>query len=389
MTNQQPNARALAIVELLEIPDSYYPLASQRYESLGRWLHRPESSVSKLAPAVYPQGSFRYGTVVRPLLKHEEYDLDLVAEIQKLTKGHGSQRDLKQMIGEEVHLYAESHGIKEPPEEKPRCWRLDYADQVKFHMDILPAIPDDNEFRNWLSAHGVAPELAKFAIGITDKRHPSYAAITTDWPRSNPRGFAGWFEGRMRAQAQSRMQSLAERRVYASIDDVPAWDWKTPLQRSIQILKRHRDVMFRKNPDVAPISMIITSLAAHSYEGEVNVFEALNNIVQKMDRFVRPNAPRVPNPVNPAEDFADRWSADARLEPAFRLWHAQVKADVAALGRELDFEQLDKHAEGRFGVSLPIATTKSLAGTAAGASIVRVAAPSVIINSPPKPWRVR
>ena len=36
---------------------------------------------------------------------------------------------------------------------------------------------------------------------------------------------------------------LVESRAYAKVDDVPPYEWKTPLQRSIQIMKRHRDVM--------------------------------------------------------------------------------------------------------------------------------------------------
>jgi hypothetical protein len=84
-----------------------------------------------------------------------------------------------------------------------------------------------------------------------------------------------------------------EQRLYASIETVPPYEWKTPLQRSVQLLKRHRDVMFRDNPSVGPISMIITNLAAHAYAGEPDILSALTNIVDKMPQFVRPNWPRV------------------------------------------------------------------------------------------------
>ena len=39
------------------------------------------------------------------------------------------------------------------------------------------------------------------------------------------------------------------------------------------LLKRHRDTMFRHKLDVAPISMIITNLAAHAYGGETDLAE--------------------------------------------------------------------------------------------------------------------
>ena len=58
-----------------------------------------------------------------------------------------------------------------------------------------------------------------------------------------------------------RRRELVQRRLYAAVEDVPTYELKTPLQRAVQLLTRHRDVMFADNPDVAPISMILTNLA--------------------------------------------------------------------------------------------------------------------------------
>ena len=63
------------LLELLDIPPDHYKRAADRYRSLGEWLHRKESKVAAFQPDVYPQGSFRYGTVIRPLLRRDEYDL--------------------------------------------------------------------------------------------------------------------------------------------------------------------------------------------------------------------------------------------------------------------------------------------------------------------------
>jgi hypothetical protein len=49
-----------------------------------------------------------------------------------------------------------------------RCWTLNYADGAKFHMDILPAIPDDY---SWLIQLGVPDDFAQHAICITDKNN--------------------------------------------------------------------------------------------------------------------------------------------------------------------------------------------------------------------------
>ena len=125
--------------------------------------------------------------------------------------------------------------------------------------------------------------------------------------------------------------AIAEGKAFATVEDVPPYEWKTTLQRSIQILKRHRDVMFFDAPEIAPISMVITNLAAQAYEGETDLAVSLQNIVAKMPEFVRSEKPQVPNPANPAEDYADKWAKDARLEKSFWEWHSALRADMAKL----------------------------------------------------------
>lgn len=56
------------VIESLEIPPSLYERAANRHRSLSEWLCRPESRLREFNPHVSPQGSFRLGTVVRPLV---------------------------------------------------------------------------------------------------------------------------------------------------------------------------------------------------------------------------------------------------------------------------------------------------------------------------------
>src|SRR6266478_5575733 len=57
-----------AISDGLEIPPSAYERADARYKSLGDWFGRPNAESQKYSPHIYPQGSFRLGTVSRPLI---------------------------------------------------------------------------------------------------------------------------------------------------------------------------------------------------------------------------------------------------------------------------------------------------------------------------------
>ena len=139
MTNLLVTKLLDTIVDSLDIPKSYYQKAVDRHRSLGEWLCRAESRVAAFQPNVSSQGSFRYGTVVRPLLAGGEYDLDNVTTLE-LPKTAMTQKQLKHLYGDEVKDYAKSHGMLEPVEEKNRCWRLHYSDEATFHLDTLPCI---------------------------------------------------------------------------------------------------------------------------------------------------------------------------------------------------------------------------------------------------------
>jgi len=370
-----------SFIDHLDVPKSYYQKASDRHRSLAEWLHRDGSLVAAFDPDVRPQGSFRYGTVIRPLHADDEYDLDNVCLLRALTKAAITQAELKRLYGEEINAYARARNILAPVTEHNRCWRLQYADEANFHLDTLPCVPEDAAVIAKITRASAAPELAQRAVAITDRRHPLYMQKSSLWLSSNPRGFARWFESRA-----ALGRALIENRVKATIEDVPPYEWKTTLQSSIQILKRHRDVMFRKTPDLMPISMIITNLAARAYEGEPDLATALLHIVERMPAFVHSDWPRVPNPADPAEDYADKWSRDARLERSFWQWHAQVKSHLASLSSLFTGNRLECEVRSVFAIDMTEAELRRFTPRPQSVPAVVKAAAPLIIPSAPKPW---
>jgi hypothetical protein len=117
-------------------------------------------------------------------------------------------------------------------------------------MDVVPSIPQTKEKRASLQEsmankgleRGLSESVAKLAGAITDDREKDYDKISLDWHVSNSEGYALWFESRIK-QSKPLMEKLARARV----DELPERQRKSPLQFCIQILKRHRDVMFEKN----------------------------------------------------------------------------------------------------------------------------------------------
>ena len=70
---QVPGLLLEKIAGELDIPDSLYEDAVIKYEDIGEWLSENHSELKKYLPEIYPQGSFRLGTVVRPISEKEEY----------------------------------------------------------------------------------------------------------------------------------------------------------------------------------------------------------------------------------------------------------------------------------------------------------------------------
>lgn len=393
------------IATRLDISPTKYKQAVDRYTSVSNWIANGDfEGVEDIH--FYPQGSFRLGTVVRPIRNGQDtdYDIDLVSELQ-LSKNMTTPKGLKEAVGNRI---TENETYKKMlDEEGRRCWTLNYAEEdgVGFHLDILPATPEEEALRN----NRIETRIAEKTIAITHKnKDGSY-----EWYSSNPSGYADWFDS-INQPAKDivkdfQQRSLFEnnRDIYASIDEVPEALIKTPLQRAIQILKRHRDVRFTNHPMTAdkPISMIITTLAARLYNGEPNVYLALRNIVKQLDALGELLKPEfstnktlleqslisrktdgtwlISNPVNQDENFADRWHENNNQKArAFFLWTQWVKDDIIDILGTSDVGKIVKSYESTFG-QVSITTAKSL-GLPTNATVV--SAPMVQITNPNKPW---
>jgi hypothetical protein len=121
-----------------------------------------------------------------------------------------------------------------------------------------------------------------------------------------------------------------------------------PLQRVVQILKRHRDIKFNGDKD-KPISIIITTLAAKAYNKETDIITGLVNVVRNMRNNIEERwsdehgkmIKWISNPVNDEENFADKWQEYPQREKNFFKWLDDVQKDLDDIlgqrGRGLQF----------------------------------------------------
>ncbi|WP_321404772.1 nucleotidyltransferase [Maridesulfovibrio sp.] len=391
------------IARELDISPSKYEQAVERYSSVGEWLGEGDYGHCYDGPDVYPQGSFRMGTVVRPFIDGAEadYDIDLVFELKKRVD-ETTPREVRQQVGDRLKYHGIYKQLLKP--ESRRCWTLEYAEEdgVGFHLDVLMAVPKS---------------IGNDAVSITHRNED----CSYEWASSNPKGYAEWFEEKNQV-AYAAVEKLQKdfilegyEGLYANIDEVPDQLVKTPLQRSIQILKRHRDQRFSGHPyeDAKPISMIITTLAAMLYGNEATTFEALTNIVQQLDAHASlidhgfalesMQAKRdlviktddgkwiIPNPVDPDENFADRWHEnDHEKAKYFFQWVKWVRQDLMDILGEQSISEISEAVSPYLGERAVKAASVRVASIGAPTMIAGNAVdddyPNVDINDPAKPW---
>jgi hypothetical protein len=98
----------------------------------------------------------------------------------------------------------------------------------------------------------------------------------------------------------------------------------------------------------------------------------------------------VPNPVDPEEDFADKWAKSEgrahNLEQNFRLWCEQAIADFENVGSSTDTKFISEQAMQRFGSRIDSSQLREKLGL--GATVVNASPKSHrIVETPAKPWR--
>ena len=350
------------ISEELDISESRYVEAENRYKSIGEWLGKSDSEIAQYDPKIYAQGSFSLGTMVKPISNKEEYDVDLVCLLANLDEDRISQKDLKAKVGDRLKMNKIYEKLLE--KEGKKCWTLDYENE--FHMDILPSIPD----LTYRKRGGIYQE----AILITDKKRIEQG--DPEWPKSNPKGYLEWFMSRQNEIFIARKTELAKTEE-VDVEDIPNYRVKTPLQKAVQILKRHRDMYYiDKDDQYKPISVIITTLSARQYNGQDNVYNAIYDILSGINEDMLKNNGKyeIKNPANDGENFADRWNKETKYASNFLEWVKDAKKSFCA-------ELLEVSSKEETDVFLR--KTLGVAGVK-----VKTAIGPIIVNNPSKPYGV-
>lgn len=387
-------------IRTLDISPSQFKLAKERYEKVAAHLVADGFDCD-----IYPQGSIALGTVVRPYRddRDQSFDIDMICQLNQ-EKSQTSPRTVREEIGDSLSTYAA--GMKTPMTIDDRCFTLNYAETagLEFKLDIVPSVPESRSVIEAIMAQGVDYEQAKMAIAIIEAQPDCHE---DKWIPSNPAGYRTWFEGinepfRLMVREQERERIFEESRaIYASIQDVPSQLERSVLQRTIQILKRHRDVYYcrAKQAKYRPASAVITTLAAQAatqIPAHCSLLQCLQHVVWVIVRSeaLLAKAPQellvtrqtalllkrssskweLRNPANPADNLTDSW--DSNTAQWFFKWLRAVERDFLNLGNLTDIQQ-EHQVLSALGLSLTQHEQREAQSESAIPRIVQ----------PTKPWR--
>lgn len=330
-----------ALTETLDLTDTQYQQIQQAYRGVGKWLAESDDPLLH-ETIIYSQGSVRLNTTVKPG-PDEPFDIDLVCYLPH------SGNELGEDVLDAVERRLREHErYKTMFERLPRGFRINYA--ASYHLDITPGI----DYYSYLRLKG-------HPLWVTDRN--------TQWKESNPDGYARWFD-EITEKKPLRVREIfeaaaADSALNKSVAPLPDHTRKRLLNRIVQILKRHRDEWIAAQSEnkypFKPISAIITTLAAQSYQKIIderrvydNDLDIIIDVIDLMPDFIARDATGycVLNPTMPAENFAEKWNvAEAnkgqKLRDTFYEWHeaAWQSFDViaASVGRDKLLENISKN----------------------------------------------
>lgn len=164
------------------------------------------------------QGSYKYGTVIRPVQPDDEYDVDVGIYFEWLDSSAGmTAQQLRELVQAEVALYQArcSDILKVETPAKERCSRAIYSG--KFHIDV--------------PVYHYEPKKGKRRL----------ACLSGTWEESDPKAFYQWFKGKVDA------------------------DNRELVRRLVRYLKAWASIAFENAPEARPSSIFLTVLVAEAF----------------------------------------------------------------------------------------------------------------------------
>lgn len=282
------DAALYEIADKIQLSATKYDLAKQRYETIAEHLNEPESDVARFSPHIYPQGSFRIQTAISNSDEKDEFDIDLILEMNIDTDNDPN------VVLDSVCRSLDRGRYKGKVEKKRRCVQVQYNDM---HLDVTPAVL-------------LSKDLPSRPSQIFDC-HPQ----REDHVQAAPEGFALWFDEKVLPSQILEARRLAAK---ASVDPVPdqkQLDEKPPKLVALQLIKRWRDMQdSRRKGAIEKIPSILLSKLSADYldGGDRSLYSVLSHMTNYLIGIMSRDLGTVFNPSYEPDELTDRWPGERR-----------------------------------------------------------------------------
>lgn len=326
----------------IQLPPGLHEKATGRYEAVRTHAERTGSPLAGHILRFYPQGSMLIDATISTRGTDDEYDLDIVAELN--LDPHIAPSTPLDLLWSALKDYPVQQVIRQT-----RCVTLRYADHM--HVDLTPAarLPISNERESHIF-HAKSEEHAG--------RHCHVPM--------NAWGFGTWYTAR--TPLEYRLAKAMNRRLLeaygmeiaadAEVDEVPAQapiTFKNTATVALQLLKRFRNVQYAASTGRIPPSVMLSCFAGHAATPHISLSDMVIRIARAIAREIW-SASRlgkklsVVNPVYHRDTFTDRWPETIDQQNEFAE-HLTALADglEECKRRDAPLEDLQRWLREQFG----------------------------------------
>ena len=324
-----------------QLPPGLFAKATGRYEAVRTYIERAGSPLAGKVVCFYPQGSMAIDATISTRGTDDEYDLDIVAELdvpEWMTPSEALDLLAKALKGYPVEVVRQT-----------RCITLRYADRM--HLDITP------------SRRLATPKERESVIFHAKKGEPAHAHKSV---AMNAWGFAAWY--RTQTPTEERFALALNKRLYAAdgmdfradadVHEVPE---QTPLiiksvtTVGLQLIKRFRNVLYAKDSGRIPPSVMLSCHAGHAASPGMSLSAMLIRQARWTARAIDAAASRgqlldVRNPEWYQDCFTDRWPENQAQQAKFaRTLHDLANGVEAIKNGDVQLEDLQNWLRDYFG----------------------------------------
>lgn len=341
-----PLDRLLAEVAVqIQLSPTDHQRATGHATAINEWLDRDDSPLKGKVTLLYPQGSFANGSTVARYGETDEFDIDLMAQL-----------NLPVAVDPETPLSLVEQAIRGEPgsryynkvDRKTRCVTVNYSG---LHLDVTPTIRLPNREERTGHIFHSKPE---------DPKEPKLK------PLANPWGMNEWFQERTEGDiafgiffetlSRDHAKAVASADSDPIPDHIPAFRKPKPVI-ALQLTKRWRNLLYdREYPDRRRIPSVFLAYLFGRHAGPVrnSLADELTQQVGAALAFINAAERQgyLVHAVNPrctVDVLTDRWPATRHDQQIIIAELQSFLADLQQLQRGLPLLQIQRILTKLFG----------------------------------------